>query len=706
QDSDCARGFCDTGSGACVGCRGDDDCGADQGCDVLSRECVAQTGCDADADCLAPTPVCNIDRAICVECLANDDCSTGRCDVPSSTCIAGCADTDGTEPNDGDNAATIVAGGEHSGRICAGDVDEFVFEAEGAIEASINVDGGVLALTLLNSAGTALATSQGTVGIGGLPTGTYRLRVAGAASTEADYVLRLTVTPPEGCVELDSEPNNSVATASELPTTGVLRSGTICGDDIDLWSFDVDAGDDVTVTLVGGEGAGTATVVLESTSGAVLANGTTTAPARIDGAAAGTVIARVRSSGGDVGYSLRVTTSSAPPACAQTDAEPNDTAAQAIALVPGTAATGQICADDVDQYRFAANALDDLAVNITGSNVRVRVLNGGGSVVAEGTSSFTASDLAAGTYRIEVRGALATTETGYAVTVVLTAEPAADVCAEGGLEPDSATNARAIAIDGTVSSGRICAGDTDYFTFTLTETRTVTISTRFTDDDGDIDMRLKRGTETVQTAAGVGDEELITRSLTAGTYVVEVYGFQQAANTFTIAVTAAVANCTDDAFEPNDTTVRAAPISGRAISGTRCPGNDDFFALRLESGDSLDARLVGTGLTMSLLSSTGTVLQSDAADGSNRRLQVSSLAAGRYFVRLTGSATASATYTLTPTIVPSPSRCIDDGAEVNNTSANAYVVDAGLFADGSYDLSALTMCSSNPDFFALDIPAN
>ena len=707
-DPDCGRGFCDTVNGACIDCRSDDDCGDGQACDALTRSCVAETGCDNDADCVVPTAVCNIDRRVCVECLANDDCGSGRCDTISSTCLAGCTDGDETEPNDGATPAPIVSGAEHRGRICSDDVDEFIFSGEGSIAANITVDGAALTLTLLNAAGTSLSTSGTNVGITDAAAGTYRLRVTGATDIEADYLLRLTVTPPPSCTELDTEPNNTIAAALSLPMTNASRSGSICGTDVDLWSFTVAAGDDVTVSLAAGEGSGTPTFVLQNSAGGQLASGNASTPALINGAAAGVIVVRVSATGGDVGYSLRASTSAAPPVCAQIDAEPNDLPAQALAVASGTTLNGQICVADVDQWRFAANANDDLSVVLTGNNVRARVFDSGGGVVAEGTSSFTSSDLPVGNYRIEIKGSSTSTEASYTVAVTLTPEPAADPCTEGGLEPDSATAPRLLNIDGTIAAGRICAGDTDFYRFTLTATRTVSISTRFTHvtSTGDIDMRIKDSADAVLNAsAGTGNEESITRSLGAGTYGVEIFGFEQSANTYTVSVTAADANCTDDAFEPNDAVGRAPPISGRAVSGVRCPTNDDFFALRLETGDSLDMRLTGTGLTMSLLSTTGTVLQTDSADGANRRLQLSQVTAGRYVIRVTGSEATSSDYTLTPTIVPSPVRCLDDGAEANNTTSAPFVVDASFFADGSYDLSGLTICDDNQDVFALDVPA-
>lgn len=509
------------------------------------------------------------------------------------------------------------------------------------------------------------------------------------------------MTAPQVCTEVDAEENDNAATALTLPTNGSLRGGSICGADVDFYKFTVASGDDVVVSVVPGEGAGVVTA--DVLSGAtVLDTAGAGNDAAVDNATAGTLNVRVQSRGGDVGYSLRVTTSAAPPQCVQTDAEPNNTETEARPLTAATQ-NGQICAGDVDQWRFTTNALDDINVVLSGNNVRARLFNAGGAVVAEGTGTFSGVDVDAGVHRVEVKGTSGTIESAYSVTVDVVTEPEPDVCAEGGLEPDSRTAPRTLTTDGSPQNGRACADESDFFGFTISGgANDVALSTRFIDADGDIDVRLLDSTGALITnSAGVADEELIIRNLAAGSYVLEVFGFSGAENIYT--VSASIITCTEDDFEPNNSASSAVPIAAGAVTATRCPQNDDFFGIRLETGDTLDARLVGAGLTMQLVSTVGTVLQADAADGANRRLQVSTLPAGRYALRITGAGATAATYTLTPTITPSPSRCVDDGAEPNNASDAAFALDGASLADGSYDLSTLNMCEGSNDFFAVDL---
>ena len=702
-DDDCeGAARCDTIKGACVECIESADCGVGFACDQLTRTCEQQQGCATDGDCAGT--VCDPNQGVCVACFLGAHCSSGQCDTVTSTCLTACTDDDDTEPNDGVNAAALSSGAEHDGAICPGDVDEFVFSGSGRVDAVLSVQGGRMTLELQNSGGTSLGSGATGLSITALPQGTYRIVVRGLdEGVEGDYLLGLTVTPDVVCPELDAEDNDNSATALALPTDGNLRTGSICGSDLDFWKFTAAAGDDITVSIIPGDGEGVATLdVLNGNS--VLDSGAAGTDAVVDNAPAATLFVRVQARGGDVGYSLRVTSSAAPPLCIQTDAEPNDTAAQARALTPATTQTGQICAADVDQWRFTANALDDVLVTLSGSNVRGRLFDANNAVIAEGNTSFTAANVAAGALRVEVKGTSSSVEAAYTVRVALTPEPAADPCLEGGLEPDSRTSFRPLAADGTPASGRICAGDSDFFLFTVPAgiSRIVGISTRFVDADGDLDMRLLDSTNgLVTSSAGITDEESIIRSLAPGAYVVEVFGYLGALNTYTVSAT--LLTCSDDALEPNDSADKAFPSSARSIAATRCPQNDDFYGLRLETGDALDVTLTGSGLSMQLVSFTGTVLQADAVSGANRRLQVSALPAGTYALRVTGAGLTAVNYDLTPTVTPSPSRCIDDSAEPNNGSAAAFVLDSAALADGSYELSGLTMCDNGDDFFTVDV---
>lgn len=715
SDDECGGLRCDTIKGACVECLSEGDCDDGSLCDFITQECVAQQSCITDGDCT--DSVCDPAGRTCVECYNPAHCASGVCDSLTLTCVAGCEDDDATEPNSGADAATIAAGGAHEGAICPGDVDEFVIQVgtaggfDATVDGALTVDGGArLQVRMLNAGGSLVATSTpqangATLAAAGVAPGAYRLVVDGLTADEAgDYLLTVEVDIPIVCAQLDTEPNDTTANAPTIAADNALHSGSICGADTDLFEFTATAGEDIEAAAIAGDGAGTVAVAILSSTGSVLAQGN---PATLDDVAAGTFYVRVTATGGDVTYSVRVNATDAPPVCNQTDAEPNDADAQALSLTPGTPRSGTICPGDVDQHRFAATALDDVTVTITGgSGLNARLVRAADGVQVATGLLMNAVDLDAGGYRVVVQGASVSTQATYTVDVALTPEPVPDVCDEGGIEPDARTVARDLALDGTPQAGRICASDTDFFTFTLDFASTVTIHSRFVDASGDLDMRLTDSAGgLIASSAGVTDDEIIVRDLAAGTYGVEMFGFLGALNTYTMEAT--LQGCTpDDGFEVNNTFSQPTPVAGTVVSAARCPGDDDFFLIRLENGDSMIATLAGAGLTMSLLSAVdGTVVINDTASGANRRIQINGLPAGRYVFRVTGSGADRVAYTLTPSIASDPSRCIDDGSAPNDTSATAFPLDDDGILDGSYEVGSLVSCALiDADWFTIALP--
>jgi hypothetical protein len=710
-DGECAGLRCDTVKGSCVECLVEEDCGAAALCDFITSTCVTEQSCVTDGDCTAS--VCDPVAHTCVECFNPAHCASGVCDAATATCVVGCVDDDVTEPNDGSNAATISDGGAHEGTICPDDIDELTIAAEGTLSAVLTVDGAAtLQVELFDAGGTLLASSTptadgATLSAAGLAGAVVHLIVSGVSSTDAgDYLVSVNVEQPVQCLQLDAEPNDTTAQAPVIAGDDALHTGSICGADVDLYKFTSAAGDDIEVVAVAGDGAGTLAVAVLNGAGNVVATGN---PATLTDVAAGAFFARVTASD-DVTYSVRVHASSATPPCQQTDAEPNDADAQAIPLTADTTSSGSICPSDIDQHRFAATALDDVTVTIvpSGGDLSARLMRASdGAQLASGLS-MSLSDVAGGGYRVVVQGSNATTQATYTVRVVLTAEPALDPCDEGTLEPDSPTEARALPLDGTPQTARICAADTDFFRFTLPFASTVSVLARFVHADGDLDMRLTDDAGAIITSAvSVTDDEIIVRALPAGTYGVEMFGFLGALNTFTMEAT--LQGCTpDDGFEQNNSIANATPIGGTIVSAARCPGDDDFYLIRLETGDALTATLAGLGLTFSLVSATnGAVLANDAPNGANRRIQLSGLPAGHYVLRVTGSGAERAVYTLTPSITATPARCIDDGAAPNDTSATAFPLDDAGLLDGSYQVGSLVSCFIvDADWFTLSLPGN
>jgi|GEM_PF-2421023 len=176
------------------------------------------------------------------------------------------------------------------------------------------------------------------------------------------------------------------------------------------------------------------------------------------------------------------------------------------------------------------------------------------------------------------------------------------------------------------------------------------------------------------------------------------------------------AACEDDAFEPNDTAAEAAAHDGRP-AGRLCPNDDDHYAIDLEAGATLTARLSAMGVPMELLgplpsqtarafSSTGDLVY--RANG----------VAGTFALRVIAS-DVERVYALdidvTPPmlvdggIIPDGGvvvdggvvtdggiviECVDDGLEPNDTPLQATDIDLA---------GAAVMCPGNADFYTTSL---
>jgi hypothetical protein len=94
--------YCALAIGACVECLSNENCGStDLVCNRQSYHCTP--ACRKNADCTGSpaTPLCDPERSVCVECLADGDCPTAtpRCASETKTCAVCLSDVDCAAPN-------------------------------------------------------------------------------------------------------------------------------------------------------------------------------------------------------------------------------------------------------------------------------------------------------------------------------------------------------------------------------------------------------------------------------------------------------------------------------------------------------------------------------------------------------------------------------------------------------------------------------
>ena len=172
--------------------------------------------------------------------------------------------------------------------------------------------------------------------------------------------------------------------------------------------------------------------------------------------------------------------------------------------------------------------------------------------------------------------------------------------------------------------------------------------------------------------------------------------------------------CTSDRFEPNGSPHEANAVSQGAYELAQgsftglfaCSGDDDWYRIRLDEGDSLDAeitfdRLQGD-LDLELYAADGQSLitQSESLQGRESINVFRSTGANEYLLRVflksSDQVNLATEYSLNLEIGPSES-CGDDGYEPNSSAE-----EAALLPDGPHDL---LVCPGGEDWFRFQIPA-
>ncbi len=215
--------------------------------------------------------------------------------------------------------------------------------------------------------------------------------------------------------------------------------------------------------------------------------------------------------------------------------------------------------------------------------------------------------------------------------------------------------------------------DEDWYPIRLTAEAQVRVSIAG-GDATDLDLALYDAEGSLfEAAESLRSTEDLTACLAAGDYFLRVYSFGEGRNEYGLtwnrraATCERSAVCEPDAGEPDDGADRArrvAPTSGYLSEGnTICSGNDDWYAVSLEAGQTLvvDLAFIQTSadedLDLHFLDSSGTDLtpcteadpstcsafQGQSAD-SNEHYEHRVTAAGTYYVVVHGFAGAESSY--------------------------------------------------------------
>ncbi len=261
------------------------------------------------------------------------------------------------------------------------------------------------------------------------------------------------------------------------------------------------------------------------------------------------------------------------------------------------------------------------------------------------------------------------------------------------------------------------AGNHDWFQFTTLEdgSKEHGVTIEFDDDLGDLDLALFNSDGVLLgNSAGFGDVEHISlRDQPAGTYYVQVYGFQNAVNpNYTLIVNAPLIDAIDeDAFESNDSPGEAFDLGASEGFLTiddltiHQPRDEDWFRFEtLAEGSNADYVAIDFehaegDLDLRLHSATGELLKISDSVTNRERIGLAGLNAGTYYVVAYGFGDATSTaYSLS---LQTPVAIAPDAWEANDLPTLAS--DLGL-VEGTQTYANLSIhADQDVDWFEFSI---
>jgi hypothetical protein len=359
------------------------------------------------------------------------------------------------------------------------------------------------------------------------------------------------------------------------------------------------------------------------------ATGTTGTSVNLGGLTASTLYdwrVRTNCSGASSSYAQAQFTTTGVSACG-TAFEPNETQATAALITAGVANSAAITSStDIDYFRVVTATTSNNTFSLAGPSgvdFDMVIYNSAGTQIGSGTSAsatetVSLTNQAAGTYYIRIFGYNgANSASCYTITATATAITG---CAS---TYDNTTNGTAggaalIPLNTDIKGLISPSGDNDYYRFVTTTGGTATIT--LTTLPADYDVRLYSSDGTTQLAIsqnGGTTGETISRTYTAGTYYVRVYGYNNA-NNATNCYTLRVAT---------GTATRNEYITGTPVKVSLYP-NPASQVLRVNISGNAEPKMI------SVTDAYGRMVINHLATQATTSLDVNRLSGGVYYLRI------------------------------------------------------------------------
>ncbi len=244
----------------CTDCSDNSDCPGGLVCDIGKLRCVSDGAarCATNRDCQVGL-VCNRATGFCTikppPCRSNEDClADERCDVPSGSCVRKACQPDRYELNDEAQQATpLVAGTFPNLTLCGGELDFYKFQLTRGDHLDVFVDADpllqdVMDARLLDDTGRIITRGNLALDRTVSRDGDYFLRM-NATDDFVLYGLRVSISRGTPCDDDAWEPNDDKLTAGSIATAGEYDRLTLCPQDVDQFFVEVPNGSGLTVEL-------------------------------------------------------------------------------------------------------------------------------------------------------------------------------------------------------------------------------------------------------------------------------------------------------------------------------------------------------------------------------------------------------------------------------------------------------------------------
>lgn len=603
-----------------------------------------------------------------------------------------------TEPNNTSaQASTLTLNSSDSGRIDpAGDVDwwKVTTTADGKLNiklASSSAKSIRVTLYDFNKStvlGALSSAGNVTLSKNGLAAGTYYIKVlCDSAADIASYKISNQLELPVQAN--DAEPNGTTAQAINftLNSTSTGHIGYYFNkkrDTTDWYKVTTNKDGRLDLNLTPVNGAGT-WISLYDNNGTTLLKSKNSSVAfalSADGLAAGTYYIKVNCVDNSkfTPYILKNTLVAAAGA---SDAEPNDTKAQAGALTLNGSQTGHVGyyynnkRDTADWYQVTTNKdgrLDLTLTPSTGADTWIYLYDNNGSTLLNSHDSaaaftLTTDGLAAGTYFIKIRGAGDSTASAYSLKDSLVAASLAN-------DPEPNNNAfHALTLNlNSARTGHVGyyynnkRDTSDWYKITTKAATKLKLKLSLTNGQAvNVSLYASNGTSLINTSNSTKSFSLITDGLEADLYYIKIDC--KASKGF------APYTLTDSTFTPPTTDTLILPLNYRIKDSIESKGDEDWFKVTTNADGKLTftvTPLTNKYLWIYLYDNAATTILGSKYGASAYDFVKDGLAAGTYYVKVVPYySTDTLRYLLADTLsVPAQANDV----EPNNTKAQALTL--------------------------------